>query len=246
MLKEKIREKILPKNRLILAVDVANFDLAKELILKTKDQIHFYKIGLELAMSPDYFKLLEFLKNQNKKIFCDLKLFDISATVGKAVKNLAKFDVDLLTIHTASSEIMKAAAQNKSAKMKIVGVTVLTNLEKKDLDEMGFDPKLSIEELVLKKAALAIESGLDGVVSSALEAKILRKNFGDDFVIVTPGIRPNGVVTGNDDQKRVADVKTALGNGSDYLVVGRPISQAQNPSLAAAQIVEMIEEFYAA
>lgn len=247
MPKEKMsqKEKIQPKDRLILALDVADVELAKELVLKTQEHVNFYKIGLELLMNQSYFGFVEWLKKHDKKVFTDLKLYDISQTIAKAVKNLAKFEIDLLTIHTASREIMAQAAQNKAKNMKIVGVTVLTNLEKSDLNEMGFDPKLSVEELVLKKADLALKSGLDGVVSSALEAKNLRQNFGDDFVIVTPGIRPNLVQAQNDDQKRVADVKTALVNGSDYLVVGRPITQAQNPDLAAAQIVEMIEKFYA-
>jgi orotidine-5'-phosphate decarboxylase len=125
---------------------------------------------------------------------------------------------------------MEQAAQNKG-KMQVIAVTVLTNLDQKDLREMGFDPSVSLEELVLKKAALTLKSGLDGVVASGVEAKNLRQNLGKDFLIISPGIRLEAVV--NDDQKQVCDVKTALANGSSYLVVGRPITRAQSPKEAA-------------
>lgn len=223
---------------LIIAIDVPDISAAKKLVDEIGDEGNFYKIGLELMMSGHYFELINWLKNKNKKIFADLKLYDISETVARSVANLARYDVDLLTIHTASRKIMEKAAENKS-KMRIVGVTVLTNLDSKDLDEMGFDPKISLEELVTKKTAMALESGLDGVVASALEAKSLRQKFGKNFSIVTPGIRLEAVE--NDDQKRAADVKTAITNGASHLVVGRPITRVTDPKTAAKKFNEALE-----
>lgn len=220
-------------DKLIVALDVESLDKAKKLVDILDDQVNFYKIGLELMMSRDYFHLIDFLHQKNKKIFADLKLYDIGNTVGRAVANLAKMPIDLLTIHIANRDIMKRACENKG-NLKIIGVTVLTNLDNKDIIEMGFDKSLSIQNLVIKKTALALECGLDGVVSSALEAKNLRKNFGDNFLIVTPGIRLNQEdKLIKDDQKRVATVNQAINDGSSYLVVGRPIIESQNPDEVA-------------
>jgi orotidine-5'-phosphate decarboxylase len=223
---------------IIIALDVPDIFAAKKLVEEIGDEGVFYKVGLELMMSGSYFELIEWLKNKNKKVFADLKLYDISETVGRSVANLAKHEIDLLTIHTASKSIMAQAAQNKG-KMQVVGVTVLTNLDQKDLGEMGFDPKISLENLVEKKTALALESGLDGIVASALEAKNLRQKFGKNFSIVTPGIRLEAIA--NDDQKRVADVKTAIQNGASHLVVGRPITRDANPREAAKKFNQSIQ-----
>lgn len=227
------------KEKLIIALDVDNIEKAKDLVEQIGDEAVFYKIGLELMMSGEYFKLIEFLKNKNKKIFADLKLYDISNTVAKAVKNLNQYEIDLLTIHTASSDIMKRASENKG-KAKIIAVTVLTNIDENDLGEMGFNPNLSLDELVLKKAKLALDCGIDGVVSSALRADNLRKNLGDDFLIVSPGIRLENIK--NDDQKQVADVETAIKNKVSHLVVGRPITQSSDPKLSANLFIKKIEE----
>ena len=222
---------------LIIALDVPDISSAKKLVDEIGDEGIFYKIGLELMMGGSYFELISWLKNKNKKVFADLKLYDISETVGRAVASLAQYEIDLLTIHTASKSIMSQAALNKG-KMQVIGVTVLTNLDQKDLGEMGFDPKISLEDLVEKKTALALDSGLDGIVASALEAKNLRQKFGKDFLIVTPGIRLEALA--NDDQKRVADVKTALTNGASHLVVGRPITRDANPKIAAKKFNEAL------
>ena len=229
-------------DKLIVALDVQNFLQAKNLIDDLGETVSFYKIGLELMASGDYFKTIEYLKSNNKKIFADLKLYDISQTIAKSVANLAKFDIDILTIHCANHEIMLRAAENKS-KMKIVGVTVLTNLDSHDLVQMGFDKNLTLEDLVVKKTQLALDSGLDGVVASAQEAKILRSKFGNDFIIITPGIRLDKIQ--NDDQKRIADVKVALSFGASYLVVGRPITQGINPKINAQKFINLIHEFEA-
>ncbi len=226
--------------RLIVALDVADISAAKKLVDDIGDSVNFYKIGLELMMSGEYFTLVKWLKNKGKKVFADLKLYDISETVGRAVANLAQYEIDLLTIHTASRAIMEKAAQNKG-KMQVIGVTVLTNLDQKDLNEMGFDPNISLQNLVLKKTELALNSGLNGIVASALEAPNLRQKFGKDFLIVSPGIRLENIA--NDDQKRVADVKTALINGSSHLVAGRPITREANPKEAAKKFQKLISDF---
>ena len=225
------------KEKLIIALDVPEISAAKNLVNEIGDEAIFYKIGLELMMSGEYFPLVKWLKNNGKKVFADLKLYDISETVARAVKNLAQYEIDLLTIHTASRGIMEQASENKG-KMQVIGVTVLTNLDQKDLGEMGFDPQISLENLVLKKTKLALDSGLDGIVASALEAQNLRQKFGNDFLIVSPGIRLEAVA--NDDQKRVADVKSAIANGSSHLVVGRPITRDANPKLAAQKFNQLI------
>jgi orotidine-5'-phosphate decarboxylase len=225
------------KEKLIIALDVPEISAAKNLVNEIGDEAIFYKIGLELMMSGEYFPLVKWLKNNGKKVFADLKLYDISETVARAVKNLAQYEIDLLTIHAASRGIMEQASENKG-KMQVIGVTVLTNLDQKDLGEMGFDPQISLENLVLKKTKLALDSGLDGIVASALEAQNLRQKFGNDFLIVSPGIRLESVA--NDDQKRVADVKTAIANGSSHLVVGRPITRDANPKLAAQKFNQLI------
>jgi len=227
-------------DKLIIALDVPDFESAKKLVNDLGNDVWFYKIGLELMASGEYFRIIEFLKNNNKKVFADLKLYDISQTIARSVKNLAKFEIDLLTIHSASRDIMLKASENKGS-MKIVAVTVLTNLDQKDLQEMGFDQSKSLEDLVLQKAQMALESNLDGVVASAQEAQNLRNKFGQDFLIVTPGIRLEKIL--NDDQKRVVDVKTALASGASHLVVGRPITQSENPYLTAQKFIKLINEF---
>ncbi|MFT6346470.1 MAG: orotidine-5'-phosphate decarboxylase [Myxococcota bacterium] len=226
------------KDRLIVALDFPDIKSAKELVEKLGDEVTFYKIGLELLMSGDYFEMIDWLAKRNKKVFADLKLYDISATVGKAVKNLSKYpNIHFLTIHAASLGIMQEASKNKG-NMKILAVTVLTNLDQDDLADMGFDPDLSLENLVIKKAKLAKKSGIDGVVSSGLEAQMIRNNLGEDFTIVSPGIRLKEVV--GDDQKRVVDVKTAFLNGVSYIVVGRPINAVTNPLEAAKEFQKSI------
>jgi orotidine-5'-phosphate decarboxylase len=225
--------------KLILALDVANAESAKKIIDELDEQVQFYKLGLELMMSGQYFEIVKFLKSKNKKMFADLTLYDISQTMVRAVENLQKYQIDLLTIHTASNDIMRSVARCKG-EIKVVAVTVLTNLDNNDLVQMGFDSKFSLEELVKNKTQMALESGLDGVVASANEAKTLRQNFGNDFLIVTPGIRLQQIA--NDDQKRTASVAQAIKNGASHLVVGRPILQQQDIKASAKQFINAINE----
>jgi orotidine-5'-phosphate decarboxylase len=230
-------------DKLIVALDRPNFLSAKILIDELGDLVNFYKIGLELMASGDYFTVIEYLKNKNKKIFADLKLYDIAQTVGKAVANFSKHQIDLLTIHSASRDIMARANDNKGL-MKIIAVSVLTNLNNNDLDEMGFDKNLSLSDLVEKKTSLALNCGLDGIVASAHEAKIMRAKFGKDFLIITPGIREKNDQQEilNDDQKRVADVDFAIQSGSSYLVIGRPITESKNIRESTKKFINLINE----
>jgi len=226
------------KDKLIVALDFADMESAQDMVDTLGDTVDFYKIGLELLMSGDYFKMLHWLEKKGKKVFADLKLYDIETTVGKAVKNLSSYgNVRFLTIHAASDEIMRKAAENRG-EMDILAVTVLTNFDQKNLLDVGFDPKISLENLVLKKAKLAQKSGINGVIASGLEAKIIRENCGQDFTIATPGIRLENIH--NDDQKRTVDVKTAFLNGANYIVVGRPITSSTYPALVAQEFQKHI------
>jgi orotidine-5'-phosphate decarboxylase len=226
--------------KLIVALDFPEISAAKNLVEQLGSEVIFYKVGLEMMMSGSYFELVKWLKSKGKKIFADLKFYDISETVTRAVQNLVQYEIDLLTIHTSNRDTMQQVAQNKGA-MKVIGVTILTNFDQKDLNEMGFDPKISLEDLVIKKTAMALDCGLDGVVASGLEAKNLRKNFGENFLIVSPGIRLATIA--NDDQKRAVDVGVALTSGSSHLVVGRPITRDANPIEAARKFNQMIAKF---
>jgi orotidine-5'-phosphate decarboxylase len=230
---------IAAQDRLIVALDVPTINEAKDLVRKLGSSVSFYKIGLELCMSGDYFELIEWLSEQNKKIFADLKLLDIPATVGKAVKNLSKYKIDFLTIHVSDKETMKAAVENKG-NIKILAVTILTSLDEKGLSDVGFDDRYGINDLVVKRAKLAEECAIDGVIASGLEAAEIRNNLGKDFLIVTPGIRLD--TDKKNDQKRTVDVKTAFANGADYIVVGRPITSASDPQKMAQKIIEIIKQ----
>ena len=235
-----ISSKSIPVNeRLIVALDVPNIPAAKELVSQLGDSVIFYKIGLELFMSGDYFELIDWLNEQQKRIFVDLKFFDVPATVGRAVKQLSHKKVDFVTIH-GNNAIMQAAAEQKGP-LKVLAVTVLTSLDRGDLDDLGF--KCDIEKLVTSRAKRAIELGCDGVISSGLEAPGLRDSLGENFLIVSPGIRPVDNRP-DDDQKRVVSVEQAFRNGADHIVVGRPIRDAQNPRQAALDIQETIRTVF--
>jgi orotidine-5'-phosphate decarboxylase len=237
------------KNKLILSLDCSNLAELKQIVYELEETVEFYKIGLELMASGEYFTAIDFLAKNNKKIFADLKLYDIDNTVAKAVANISKMPIELLTIHIANQSMMKRAVEN-AGNVKIIGVTVLTNLINYDLATMGFDQKLSLEELVLKKAKLAIECGLAGVVASPQETAYLRQNIGKDFLIVTPGIRLENIAdleSSNknnqiDDQKRIATPKQAIINGSSYLVIGRPILQSSDKKAMALKILSQINQ----
>ena len=223
---------IATKDRLIFAMDVPDCDRARALADQLGDAVTFYKIGLELMMSGGYFDLLEWLLARNKKVFCDLKFFDIPATVGSAVRQLKDRGATFVTVH-GNQSIMEAAAQNKGDTLKVLGVTVLTSLDRGDLDDLGF--ACDVEALVLSRARRALEAGCDGVISSGLEVPKLREHIDTRLLVVTPGIRPVDNKPAGD-QKRVVTVETAFANGADHIVVGRPIRDADDPRGAAQAI----------
>lgn len=210
-------------------MDVPDCDRARALAEELGDAVTFYKIGLELMMSGEYFTLLDWLLQRDKKVFCDLKFFDIPATVGSAVRQLKDRGASFLTVH-GNQSIMEAAAENKGDTLKVLGVTVLTSLDRGDLDDLGF--ACDVGDLVLSRARRALEAGCDGVISSGLEVPKLRKFVDDKLLVVTPGIRPVDNKPAGD-QKRVVTVETAFANGVDYIVVGRPIRDAENPRAVA-------------
>lgn len=225
-------------DRLIFAMDVPDCDRARALAEELGDSVTFYKLGLELMMSGGYFELIDWMLERNKKVFADLKFFDIPATVGSAVRQLKDRGVSFVTVH-GNRSIMEAAAANKGDSMKVLGVTVLTSLDRGDLDDLGFD--CDVEVLVLSRAKQALEAGCDGVISSGLEAPKLREHIDSRLLVITPGIRPvDNKETG--DQKRVVTVEQAFKNGADYIVVGRPIRDAENPRAAALAIQATIAE----
>lgn len=235
-----LSNKPIPVNeRLIVALDVPDISSAKALVSLLGDSVTFYKIGLELFMSGDYFELIDWLNEQNKRIFVDLKFFDVPATVGRAVKQLNNKKVDFVTIH-GNNAIMQAAAEQKGA-LKVLAVTVLTSLDRGDLDDLGFD--CDVEKLVASRAKRAIKLGCDGVISSGLEAPELRDTLGTNFLIVSPGIRPVDNRP-EDDQKRVVSVEQAFYNGADHIVVGRPIRDAEDPRKAALAIQQSIYNIF--
>jgi orotidine-5'-phosphate decarboxylase len=206
------------------------------------DVVTFYKIGLELMMSGEYFELLDWMLARDKKVFCDLKFFDIPATVGAAVRALKDRGASFVTVH-GNQSIMEAAAENKGEKLKVLGVTVLTSLDRGDLDDLGFD--CDLESLVLSRARRALESGCDGVISSGLEVPRLREYIDNELLVVSPGIRPvDNKPMG--DQKRVVTVETAFSNGADYIVAGRPIRDAESPRAAAEAMQTSIAAVIAA
>ena len=226
---------ISPEERLIMALDVPSIGEAQALVEELGDSVVFYKVGMELFMSGDYFGFIEWLKEQDKKIFVDLKFFDVPATVGRAIKALSQRGVDLATIH-GNDAIMEAAARDKGD-LKVLAVTALTSLDRGDLDDLGF--QCDIKDLVLSRARRALAIGCDGIVSSGLEAPMIREEIDHRLLVITPGIRPvdNRV---DDDQKRVVSVEQAFQNGADYIVVGRPIRDAENPKAMALKIQSQI------
>lgn len=229
--------KAIPANeRLIFAMDVPECDHARTLADELGDSVTFYKLGLELMMSGGYFELLEWMLDKNKKVFADLKFFDIPATVGSAVRQLKDRGASFVTVH-GNQSIMEAAAENKGDELKVLAVTVLTSLDRGDLDDLGFD--CDVEALVVSRARRALEAGCDGVISSGLEAPMLREQVDNSLLVVTPGIRPVDNKP-SADQKRVVTVETAFSNGADYIVVGRPIRDAESPRAAAESMQRSI------
>jgi len=225
------------EDRLIFALDVPEVSEAKKLVDELGDSVNFYKIGMEMLMTGKYFELLKWLINEDKKVFVDLKFFDVPETVGRTIARLSDYGATFATIH-GNQALMEKAAENKN-NLKILAVTALTSLDRGDLDDLGFS--CDVKELVISRAKRAFEAGCDGIVSSGLEVPFIRENVDNKLIAVTPGIRP---VANDDDQKRVVDVATAFQSGSDYIVVGRPIKNAENRYKAASNIQKIIKNTF--
>jgi orotidine-5'-phosphate decarboxylase len=227
-------------DRLIFALDVPNTDTARQLVTELGDAVTFYKLGLELCMAGGYFELLDWMVQQDKRIFVDLKFFDVPATVASAVRNLRGRGVTYATVH-GNQSIMEAAGEAKGD-VKILAVTALTSLDRGDLDDLGF--QCDIDQLVLSRARRSLEAGCDGVIASGLEVDALRKAVDDKLLVITPGIRPVENRP-DDDQKRVVTVEDAFRKGADHIVVGRPIKNAVDPRTAALAIQDTINSVFA-
>jgi len=225
------------KAELIVALDVPSADDIPSIVESLPDEISYYKIGLELfaAAGP---AALDFLHRKNKNIFLDLKLHDIPRTVARSVEAASRHGVSLLTVHAGGGrDMLTAAAHAAAGKLKLVAVTTLTSLDQGDLTELGIERPLPEHTAALGE--LAIDCGIDGLVCSPLEVANFRKTLGEDPILVTPGIRPAGGDLG--DQKRVATPANAVKDGSSFLVVGRPILEADNPAEAAAEILRQMQ-----
>lgn len=227
-------------DRLIVALDVPHAVAGLELAEKLGDAVGFYKIGLGMLTGGGLALANELKQEHGKRIFLDMKLFDIGATVEAAVRGLAQFDLDFLTVH-GDPHVVAAAKQGAAGTdVKILAVTILTSLDRADLDAALIQPG-DLGDLVLTRAGRALDAGADGVIASPQEAAAIRAlPEAGSKLIVTPGVRPQGAALG--DQKRVATPGQAITDGADHIVVGRPIWQAEDPAAAARALLQEISE----
>ncbi|MGC1952026.1 MAG: orotidine-5'-phosphate decarboxylase [Gammaproteobacteria bacterium] len=232
-----VKGTIQTRDRLIFALDVSSSDEALHYIEQLGDAVNFYKLGLQLFMAGGYFELVARLREKNKQVMVDLKLFDVPETVRLAVRALRTHEATFATVH-GNDAMLQAAAEEKG-NLGILAVTALTSLDQNDLEDLGF--QCDVAKLVLSRAKRALSLGCDGVISSGLEAPKLRECYGNAFVIITPGIRP---VANVDDQKRTVDVEQAFRNGANYIVVGRPIRDAADPRRVAEAVQDRIAALF--
>lgn len=222
-------------DRLIVALDVPNVVQGLDLAARIGDAASFYKIGLGMLTGGGFALANELKQEQGKRIFLDMKLFDIGATVEAAVRGIAQYDLDFLTVH-GDPQVVRAAQEGKGGTdLKILAVTILTSLDRNDLDDNCIKPG-DIHALTLERAARALAAGADGVIASPQEAAAIRalpEAMGK--LIVTPGVRPTGSAAG--DQKRIATPAQAIADGADHIVVGRPVWQAADPAEAARRVL---------
>ena len=217
------------RDKLIVALDLPSYDAARALVDRLGETVSFYKIGLELLFS-DGLSLAQELKQEGKRVFLDLKFLDIGNTVEHAVRAAAKLGVDFITVHGHDTKTLRAALRGRGdTSLKLLAVTVLTNLDQADLDEQGIAATPS--GLVIGRARMAEKAGFDGVIASGQEAAAVRAETDPQFLIVTPGIRLPGAETG--DQTRITTPEDALRFGANHIVVGRPINAAPDPIAAA-------------
>ena len=220
------------RDRLIVALDVPDAEAADDLVSRLGEAVTFYKIGMELVYGGEGLALAQRLIAAGKRVFIDLKLHDIPNTVERATRQIARLGATFLTVHAYPQTMSAAKAGAAGSGLKILGVTVLTSSDDADLKEAGY--ALGVRDLVRRRAVQAREAGIDGVILSAQELTGTRAAVGRDFLLVTPGIRPAGGAIG--DQKRVMSAGEAIAAGADYLVVGRPVTQAADPQAAAVAI----------
>jgi len=221
-----VKRKDIPLNeRIIFALDVDSHEEAERWVDLLGDHVKFYKVGLSLFLAG-YFPVIKMITDRGHKVMVDLKFFDIPEQIRLAFRQLRHRNITFATVH-GNDPILRAALEERNG-VKILSVTVLTSFGEEDMQEMGL--RGTVEDLVFVRAKRALEIGCDGVVSSGLEASRLRENLGDNFLIVTPGIRPGkNIEIEEDDQKRIVTAQEAIVNGADYVVVGRPISRSKDP-----------------
>jgi orotidine-5'-phosphate decarboxylase len=232
------------KDYMVFSLDVPSLKEAEQYIELLSEYVGMFKVGLELFISsgPDIIKIIK--TSGKAKIFLDLKLHDIPATVSCAMASIADLGVDFATVHCGENKkMLEAAVAGSAGKVGVVGVTVLTSVSGEDIDAAGFRSEFSsdISRLVMNRAKMAKDAGCAGIVCSGLEVKMIKENFGKGFIALTPGIRPSWEGMNKDDQRRITTPAQAIENGSDYLIIGRPIRDAKNPKEAAIHIAEEIE-----
>ncbi len=233
------------KDYIVFPLDFPSMEEAESFVRLLDGHVGMFKIGLELFIhqGPSVVERVRALTDA--KIFLDLKLHDISATVGRAMARVADLGVDLITVHTASSaQMLEMAVQGGKGKASVLGVTLLTDNDALAVEAGGFKEKYvnSTLELVMLRARMAKAAGCAGVVCSGQEVGVIKKELGKDFMAVTPGIRPEWTLTANDDQKRVTTPGKAVELGSDYIVIGRPIRDAKDPVKAAQMVAQEIDQ----
>ena len=236
-----------PKDHIIFPLDVATFEEAKKYIELLAESVGLFKVGLELFIrcGPE---IVDLINSQTAaRVFLDLKLHDIPATVGRAMVRIADLGVAFTTVHVGETQrMLQAAVEGSGGKVGILGVTVLTSVSAKDLETAGYQKDLvkDMPHMVLHRAQLAHTAGCAGVICSGLEARQIKEKLGQDFLAVTPGIRPDWTVTSKEDQQRITTPAQAIAAGADYLVIGRPIRDAKDPRQAAARIAAEIENAF--
>lgn len=232
------------ENKLIIALDYDNLKEAQESVENLGNNVDIYKVGLEIFLNTNG-KIIDYLHEKNKKVFLDLKFHDITNTVKAACEYAIKRNVFMFNIHCSNgSKTMREVAElvkKHNSNSILIGVTVLTNLSEEDIQEM-FKSEMNLKELVLNMAKITKNSGMNGIVCSADEAKFIKEKLGNDFVTVCPGIRPQFTLNKGDDQSRIMTPYNAIMNNADFLVVGRPVTKSENPVKAVKFIIEEISK----
>ena len=232
-----------PKDYIVFPLDVPNFDEAMKYVTLLKDHVGLFKVGLELFISQGPSILKAINETAANKIFLDLKLHDIPATVTRAFMAASQYSPEFVTVHCDQGEgILKTVAENNPGNTKILAITVLTSLNRDNLMKLGYNKKYieDLSALVLLKARMAKEAGCHGIVCSGHEVAMVKKALGEDLIAITPGIRPAWTILEQDDQKRIVTPEAAVRDGADFIVIGRPIRDAKDPADAAKKVADEI------